>query len=63
MCVIAEDIINYRNKRAFTFTCNVNSYNDSLHTVGYTASDDMKYAVCSQLDNTEMDLEMPNLLV
>jgi hypothetical protein len=63
VCVIAEDIGNYRNKRAFTFTCSVNSYNDSLHTVRYTASDDMKYAVCSQVDKREVDLEIPNLLV
>jgi hypothetical protein len=42
MCVIAEDIRNYRNKRAFTFTLNVNSYNDSLTTFRYTASGDMK---------------------
>ena len=63
MCVITEDIRNYRNKRAFTFTWNANSYNDSLHTVRYTASDDMKYAACSQPDNGEMDLETPNLLV
>lgn len=63
MCAIAEDIRNYRNKRTCNFTCNVNSYNDSLHTVRYTASDDMKHAVCSELDYTVMDLEMPNMLV
>ena len=63
MCVNAEDIRNYRNKRAFTFTWNVNSNNDSLHTVRYTAPDNMKHAVCSQLDNREMDLEIPNLLM
>jgi hypothetical protein len=63
MCVIAEDIQNYTNERASTFTCNVNDYTDSLYTVSYTVSDYTKRDFCSNLINTGWDWETPNLLV